>query len=211
MEQLEFDDWWKDFQSIHKNDKDGGFDFVKHLKLEVKEFSKENRITFINELISRNHITIACELIPLFGDKNQKETIRDRFIQWIDSNSKEPIGQQYISMILATYEESDKEVITKYFEEQRTIWFVIPPELYKIDKPLFLKSFEKYLLRYDDEHLYNYDGLLYLTNHLEILEFLIDNLSKHQSERLKRFCLSKSKKPFLDKNIVNTLINFSEK
>jgi hypothetical protein len=211
MEQLEFDDWWKDFQSYHKNDKDNGFEEIKHLKTVVNGYLPDKRIAFINELISHNHIGLACELIPLYGNANQKQIIRDKLKHWIDSNSQDSISQIYISTILATYTEKDKEIIFQYFNEQRTRWFMIPAELYRIDKDLFLKSFEKYLLRYDDEHFYNYDGLLYLTSHLDILEFLIDNLSKHQSDRFKKFCIIKSKKPFIDKNRINGLLTLSKK
>jgi hypothetical protein len=94
--------------------------------------------------------------------------------------------------ILRTYKDSDIDMLRQYFKEQRGVWFKIPVELFKVDKPLFLDSFERLLNRWTDDSIYKYDGLLYLTNHLNILEFLIDNLSLKQSKRIREFCKFKS-------------------
>lgn len=210
MDELEFAEWWKDFQSAHKNDKDGGLEKVKHLKSIVGEFNAYKRIAFIDELIVNSHFEYACGLIIVFGNDSQKQIIRDKLKKWIDSEFQELISPLYITTILSTYTKKDQELICKYFIDKRISQSRIPIELYQIDKGLFLKSFEKYLSNYDDENIFD-DSLLYLTSHLDVLNFLINNLSKHQSGRMKKFCIIKSKKPFLDSNTKDGLIALSKK
>ena len=189
--ELEFEDWWKDFESIHKNDNDGGLEALKELKRILSGFTPENRFYIIDELLSREkYIIFSCELIELYGNHDQKRLIRERFKNWLDSESENYIGGVYVSTILRTYQPSDSELIRLYFKKSRG--YKVPFELFDIDKSLFLKSFELLLKEFDDESIYHYDGLLYLTMRIDILEFLIDNLSPFQSKRIQIFCRTKS-------------------
>ena len=189
--ELKFDDWWKDFESIHKNDKDGGLDALKDLKGILNGFTPENRSYFIDELLSiEKYIIFSCELIELYGNLDQKGLIRERFKNWLDSESENYIAGVYVRTILRTYQPSDLELIRLYFKKSRG--YKVPFELFDIDKSLFLKSFELLLKEFDDESIYHYDGLLYLTMRIDILEFLIDNLSPFQAKRIQIFCSSKS-------------------
>jgi len=189
--ELEFDDWWKDFESIHKNDKDGGLETLKDLKVVLGGFTPEKRNYFIDELLNREKYTIfACELIELYGTRDQKRLIRERFKNWLNSKSENYIGGAYIRTILKTYEASDLELIRLYFRKNRG--YKVPFELYDIDRALFLEAFEILLKDFDDESIFHYDGMLYLTMRIDILEFLIDNLSPIQSKRIQIFCRSKS-------------------
>jgi hypothetical protein len=189
--ELKFDDWWKDFESIHRNDKDGGLEAIKDLKGILNGFTPENRSYFIDEILKREkYIIFACELIEMYGNRDQKKLIRERFKDWLNSKSENYIGGAYIRTILKTYESSDLELIKLYFKKSRG--YKVPFELFDIDRSLFLESFELLLKEFDDESIFHYDGLLYLTMRIDILEFLIDNLSPFQSKRIQIFCRSKS-------------------
>jgi hypothetical protein len=187
---LKFDNWWKDFESIHKNDKDGGLEALKELKGILGGFTPDNRNHFIDELLSREkYIIFSCELIELYGSCDQKGLIRERLKNWLDSESENYIGGAYVRTVLRTYQASDLELIRLYFKKCRG--YKVPFELFDIDKSLFLESFELLLKEFDDESIFHYDGLLYLTMRIDILEFLIDNLSPLQSKRIQTFCRSK--------------------
>jgi len=208
---LKFDDWWSDFESIHKNDKDGGLEALKELKRILSGFTPENRFYIIDELLSREkYIIFSCELIELYGNHDQKRLIRERFKNWLDSESENYIGGVYVRTVLRTYEASDLELIRRYFKKSRG--YKVPFELFDIDKSLFLKSFELLLKEFDDESIYHYDGLLYLTMRIDILEFLIDNLSPFQSKRIQIFCRSKSTHSAINNNkLRDELISLSNK
>ena len=194
--QLEFDEWWKDFESNNKNDKDGGLEELKYLKRVLGTFPADKQIHFIDELISRNKTLIASELIELYGNTNQKRFIREKLKDWINTKSEDYLGGVFVRTILRTYEVNDLELLRLYFSENRGS--KIPFELYSIDKSLYLKSFETILNEMDDESIYKYDGLLYLTSRLDILEFLIENLSSIQSKRMQEFCRIKSNHSFVN-------------
>jgi hypothetical protein len=98
--QLEFDQWWKDFESKHKNDKDGGFEELDDLKRTLGTFPADKQIHFIDELISRNKIIIASELIELFGNTKQKRFIREKLKAWIISKSEDYFGGVFAKTIL---------------------------------------------------------------------------------------------------------------
>jgi hypothetical protein len=208
--QLEFDEWWKDFESKHKNDKDGGLEELKDLKRTLGTFPANKRIQFIDELISRNMTIIAAELIESYGNNDQKRFIRDKLREWINSKSERYVGEKYVLTVLRTFEVSDLDLLRAYFNEYSGL--MIPFELYNIDKSLFLESFEKILKEVDDERIYKYDGLLYLTSHLDILEFLIDNLSSIQSKRIQEFCKIKSNHSYINnENWKNELLALANK
>ena len=210
MQELSFEDWWADFQSTHKTDKDGGQDKISHLQKEVGHWSVTKRVAFIDELLSRNHFEYACELIVLFGTDDQKLLIREKLTEWIDSRSTEMVSPVLIPAIIATFTENDSAILERYFRDERTYGNRVPAELYDFDRELFLKSFERFLAHYDDERLYQSDGLLYLTKHLESLEFLVNKLSKVQAERMKGFCLSKLSKAWLEDEVKHFLIGLSK-
>jgi len=190
--ELVYDQWWIDFRSVHKNDKDGGLEALDDLKRAFAGFSIERRADFIYELLRGGLTIFASELIELYGNDDQKKLIRERLREWLVSNSEESIGGTYVKTILRTFVDSDLDLLKDYFKEQRGLWFQIPIELYSIDKSMFLNSFEILLKRWKDESVYKYDGLLYLTNRIDVLEFLIDNLSPTQSKRMQQFCRFKS-------------------
>lgn len=198
MEQFDFNDWWKEFQSSHSGDKDGGTTAVLHLKEVVSEFPYDKRILIVDEFIKINKIGIASELIERDSTENQKSLIRDKFSEWLSSKSDNSIGGIYIMAILRTFVDSDLELLKVYFAEQRGVGFRIPIELYSIDKSLFLEAFETLLTRWSNESVYKYDGLLYLTKHLAVLEYLIDNLSPVQSKRMQEFCRVKSNHSYVN-------------
>ena len=118
--------------------------------------------------------------------------------EWLISKSDKSIAGYYVKTILRTFVESDLELLKVYFSEQRGLWFQIPLELFFIDKLLFLNAFEILLNRWSDESVYKYDGLLYLTKRLDVLRFLIENLSPTQSIRMQLFCRSKSTHSMID-------------
>lgn len=208
--QLEFDEWWKDFKSEHINDKDGGLEELKDLKITLGSFPANKRINFIDELISRNNTLIASELIELYGNSDQKRFIRNKLREWINSKSERYVGEIYVRTVLRTFEVSDLDLLRAYFKEYRGL--MIPFELYKIDKSLFLESFEKILNEVEDDRIYKYDGLLYLTSQLDILEFLIDNLSSIQSKRIQEFCKIKSRHSYINnENWKNELLRLANK
>jgi hypothetical protein len=67
-----------------------------------------------------------------------------------------------------------------------------------VDKELFLYAFKKMFKKYPEEKIYKYDGLLYLIDHLDILDFLIENMSFKQARRLQKFCKVKSTHSIVD-------------
>ena len=199
MEQLEFTEWLKDFYEKNKNDKFGGYEAAKFLKIEVGMFPPEKRISFIDELININSLATASELIELYGSYEQKRLIREKAKELLDSKSDDRIIVVFILTIIRTFEISDTELLRKYYLEQHWKWFRVDLELYYVDKLLFLYAIEINLKKIKDEHLYNYDGFLYLLKDFEILEFLIDNLSTKQSKRMKEFCKVKSNHSIVNK------------
>jgi hypothetical protein len=188
--ELEFDEWWKDIESKHKGDKDGGYEAFRDLRMELGIFPADKRIHFIDELIKIKKTLTASELIESYGNSDQKKFIREKLREWLNSESENYIGGVYVRTVLRTYEASDLELIRLYFKKSRG--YKVPFELFDIDKSLFLESFELLLKEFNDESIYHYDGLLYLTKRMDILEFLIDNLSPIQSKRIQMFCRSKS-------------------
>jgi len=192
MEKFDFNEWWKGFQSSHKVDKDGGTTAILHLKKVLAEFPYDKRILIIDEFIKNDKIGIASDFIERDSTENQKRLIRTKFSEWLNSKSDNSIAGIYLLTILRTFVDSDLELLKVYFKEQRGVWFKIPIELYGIEKSLFLEAFEILLKRWSDESVYKYDGLLYLTYHLDVLGFLIDNLSPVQSKRMQEFCRVKS-------------------
>jgi len=72
-------------------------------------------------------------------------------------------------------------------------WYHIPNGLFDIDKKLFVDAYEKLLSITKDVFLFESDSYLFLTSRLDILEYLIDNLSEIQSVRLRRMARIKSK------------------
>ena len=157
MEKFDFNEWWKDFQSSHKGDKDGGTTGILHLKSIVAGFPYEKRILIIDEFIKNNKIGIASELVEQYSTENQKSLIRAKFSEWLNSKSDNSIAGIYLLTILRTFVDSDLELLKVYFKEQRGVWFKIPIELYGIEKSLFLEAFEILLKRWSDESVYKYD------------------------------------------------------
>jgi len=198
VEQLEFDEWWKDFQSYHNYDKDGGIEAMKHLKSVVGGFIPEKRVLLIDEFIRIDKLGIAAELIELYGNETQKELIREKLKSCIMSKQFDSIAYIFLLSVIRTHRLKDNNLLKLYYKKQTKFNRVIPTELFKIDKKLFLFAFKKMFKQYPKTDIYEYDGLLYLVNHLDILEFLIDNLSLKQARRIQKFCKVKSMHSMVD-------------
>lgn len=194
-DQVSFDEWWKDFSYQFKGYKDGGFEKLERLIIEVRTFSEAKRIVFIDEMLQRANIgNFVYELIPLYGNDRQVNEVKRRASELIENNLTDDILPTYIEVIIKTYNSSDLPLLTKYYlHYQDNLYFRIPNELYGIDKNLFLKAFAKKLPNYPTEKMCEYDGLLYLTDNVEAIEFLIHNLPTELSNKLKKFALAKSK------------------
>jgi len=212
VEQLEFEDWWNDFQSYHKNDKDGGYEAIKHLKSVVGGFIPEKRFLFIDELILTDKQGIAAELIELYGSDTQKELIRERLTLCIKTREFDYLTDVYLQTVIGTYQPKDHKLIKLYYKKQVKPNRVIPIELFKIDKKLFLFAFRKMFRHYPETAIYEYDGLLYLIRHLDILEYLIDNLRLKQAKQIQKLCKVKSTHSIVNnENWKEDLIKLSNK
>jgi len=200
--QISFDEWWKDFSYQFRNDKDSGSAMQERLIFEVGTFSEEKQIAFIDEMLERtNFVSYPCELIPLFGNQRQINEIKRRAAELIENNLTEDILSIYLPAIIKTYAPSDLPLLTKYYlNYQNNYFFRIPIELYSIDKNLFIKAFTKYLHNYPLDKMCEYDGLLYLTKNVEVIEFLIQNLPMELSNKMKKFALAKSKHSIVNGN-----------
>ena len=194
MEEFDFEKWWID-NFENKRFASGNEELLVIERMMI-DFEQDIQIKIINEFVKRDYIYFICQLIPKYGSDLHKQLIREKFLKWFDSGVDDLNGQDYIRCILLTYSDSDYNLIIKYFLNPKPLWFFIPAELYHVDRNLFLSSFEKYLPKFDDEKLYEYETLSYLTYDLEALTFLIDNLSAKQSKRIKRFCSIQSNRLF---------------
>jgi hypothetical protein len=208
-QQLEFDEWWTDYFSARHYQ--SGNEQLEDLKPIISRFSNDRQVAFIEELLNRDYVYFACEFISLYGNDPQKHSIRDKLLKWLDSNTNNSDGYHFIRVILKAYESTDYNMMKRYFSEQRTIWFNVPFELFHIDKRMFLSALEKWLPKFNDEKLYVYETLTYLINDLDAIEFLIDNLDEKESERIKKFCLAKSKYSYYSGEIKKALIRLSNK
>jgi hypothetical protein len=212
-DKLDFEDWWNDFTYQFRNDKDGGHEQIKRLISEVRSFPVDKREAFINELVGFDKLSVfSCSLICEFGTNEQLQLIKDKAIELIDNNSSDSILSEYINTIIARYEPNDNSLLGKYFldyQNRNQNHIRIPGDLYNIEKELFLKAFAINIERYPIDKLCDYDGMLYLTQHLEALEYLIKELPFRLSEKLKLFALSKVNHSVsdLDKTLKSRLID----
>ncbi len=194
-EKLEFKDWWDDFTYQFRNDKDGGYEKLRRLISEVRTFTVDKRKAFIDELIQFDNLRFyACALIKEFGTEEQVGLIKEKANELINTNSNDSILNEYINVIISRFQSIDKQILTKYFidfQKQRSDYLRVPGELYDTDKDLFLNAFRINIERYPIDQLCDYDGFLYLTQHLNALEFLVLNLPFSLSEKLKIFALAK--------------------
>src|SRR5690554_5126648 len=149
-DKLNFEDWWNDFSHKFRNDKDGGYGKRDRLILEVKSFTQQKRIAFIDELLHRKNLdAYACELIPLFGNHHHRNEIKKRAIKRVRKSKSDLILTYYFDMLIRTYEPDDLYLLTDYYlNYQDRIVFRIPTELFEIDKDLFLHAFTKYFPNY---------------------------------------------------------------
>jgi hypothetical protein len=201
-DKLTFDNWWADFSHKFRNDKDGGLDMLDRLKSEVQSFTQDKREAFIDELLKRQNLALfACELIPLFGHQRQIEEIKKRAKKLIERGRYERILPEYVTVILKTFAPSDLQLLTQYYlNYQKTPSFRIPSELFEINQELFLMAFNKYLMDYSVEGLCEYDGLLYLTDNPDAIEFLIAELPLELSSKMKSFAKKKSRHSIVVRN-----------
>ena len=194
-DKLTFENWWADFSYKFRNNKDGGWDKLQRLKIDVQSFSQDMREAFIDELLQRKNLEIfACELIPLYGNQRQVLEIKKRAKELIEHERFEEALPEYLKVFIKTFDPDDLHLITKYYlNYQENSGFRIPSELHEVDQQLFLKAFTKYLKNYSVESLCEYDGLLYLTNNIDAIEFLINELPPDLSFKMKSFAKKKSK------------------
>jgi len=208
-EKLKFDKWWDEF--THSREVINSKGEIDVLTRAFLEFDTHERQAFIDELLKREKYYIACEYVPKYGTDEQKQLIRDKLTQWLNVNDNTANGNYFIMAILKTYKETDHELVKRYFSTQRTVWFTIPVELFGIDPSLFLSAFKKFLPRFNDEKLYEYETLSYLIYSPDTIEFLIDNLNNEQSDRIKKFCVAKAIKPWYNEDTRKELIRLSNK
>jgi hypothetical protein len=213
-DKLTFDNWWADFSHKFRNDKDGGLDMLDRLKSEVQSFDQDKQEAFIDELLKRkNLVFFACELIPLFGSQRQIVEIKKRAKKLIERGRFEEILPEYLKVIIKNFEPADIQLVTKYYlNYQETLQFRIPSELFEIDQKLFLMAFDRYLRDYSVESLCEYDGLLYLTDNPNAIEFLISYLPPELSLKMKSFAKKKSKHSIVvrDKELSERLMKLGQ-
>ena len=212
-DELKFDDWWTDFSYKFRNHKDSGFAMLERLIFDVRTFSQQKRIAFIEELLEREKLQYyACQLIPLFGDQRQVSELKNKASKLVDHDLVEDILPAYFEAIIKLNTPDDLPLLTKYYLNYQDNWFLrIPTELYHINKDLFLKAFAKKLPNYPTDRMCEYDGLLYLTADVEALEYLILNLPDTLSDKLKKFALAKSKHSMVvhDEKLKQQLLNLA--
>ena len=194
-EQINFNEWWLEFEHQHRNEKDGGYERFIQLNNYVALISKEKQLTFIDELLERKDLhSYACELIPAFGNSEQIDIIKKNANALIIEKSEDVILSDYIEVIVKTFRPEDLPLLRSYYLNCGDASFYrIPVQLYEINKDLFLEAFSLKLKEMEVESICNFDGLLYLTNNIEALEFLIKKLDEEESFKLKKFALKKSK------------------
>jgi hypothetical protein len=212
-DELEFKEWWSEFRHEHRNDKDFTHE-LSCLKSEVGSFSQVKREALIDELLNLGGFeTYACELIAKFGSDDQIQLIKTKAQSLIKQESTDNILNDYITLIIKTYQEQDILILRKYFIDYQKKQFIrVRGELFEIDRDLFLQAFSINLENYPIDKLCDYDGLLYMTNHLDALEFLIKNLPFTLSEKLKVFTLAKANHSYsdFDKKLKIRLIELSD-
>ncbi|MCZ4410370.1 hypothetical protein O3Q51_16255 [Cryomorphaceae bacterium 1068] len=213
-DKLTFENWWADFSHKFRNDKDGGLDMLDRLKSEVWSFNAYKQEAFIDELLKRkNLLFFACELIPLFGNQRQIAEIKMRAKNLIERGRFEEILPEYLKVIIKNFEPADIQLLTTYYlNYQETLQFRIPSELFEIDQKLFLMAFDRYLRDYSVESLCEYDGLLYLTDNPNAIEFLISYLPLELSSKMKSFAKKKSKHSIVvrDKELSERLMKLGQ-
>ena len=79
MEQIEFESWWKEFQSNHEKDNDNGRRATTELSWTLKGYSVAKRIAFIDALRRNRKSGYTFELIPIYGNQRQKIGLRITF------------------------------------------------------------------------------------------------------------------------------------
>jgi hypothetical protein len=212
-DKLDFKEWWADFRHEHRNDKDFGYE-LSCLLADVGSFPQEKREVFIDELLQLEKFELySCELISRFGSNEQTQLIKNKALNLINQDSTDNVLHDYILFIIRKYNEQDNFILNKYFIDKQikeNIW--IPGELFDVNKDLFLKAFAINIEKYPIDKLCDYDGLLYMTHHLDALEYLINNLPFTLSEKLKLFALSKSNHSVsdFDKKLKTRLIELSD-
>jgi hypothetical protein len=175
--------------------KEESHQMIRTLKFEISRFPETKRIAFIEELLSRKELmSIAFELIPTLGDKNQISKLKDQANALINTvSSDDPLLDELMRAVLGTYQKQDKDLISRYYVQFQEIRFIrVPIELYDIDMEIFLEAFEKCIENYPLDELCNYDAFLYLVARQDALEYLIKNLSFFPSHKMQIFCLAKS-------------------
>lgn len=209
MEQFEFEKWWT--ENVSNKRFANGNEVLTYIKPAITGFNSDIKITIIDELFRRNYVDFACEFIPIYGNDRQKQLIRVELGKWIDNEINDSNGSVYINVILKTYKKSDYYLINNYFSEQRTIWFIIPGDLFHVERNIFLSAFDKYLLKFKDDNFFKngtFGGLVYYP---DAIEFLINNLNKNQSNIIKKFCISKFSVPYYNEEIKSNLLRLSNK
>lgn len=215
-EKLDLNEWWNDFTYQFRNDKNGEYEQLSRLISEVRSFNADKRKVFIDELIKFDNLRFySCALIKEFGSNEQVGLIKDRAIELIKINSNDTILSEYINIIISRYQPIDNQILTKYFidfQNQGSDYLRVPGELFDTDKDLFLKAFIINIERYPIDKLCDYDGFLYLTQHLDALEFLVIKLPFLLSEKLKIYALAKANHSVsdFDKRLKNRLIEIAD-
>lgn len=214
MEKLTFDDWWVDFSTQFRGVKDGGYTMLERLVSEISTFSQQKKLNFIDELLERKNLEVfACKLIPLFGDQKQINEIKKRANELVEIDVSKDILPTYFEAILNTYSSTDLPLLTKYFlNKQEYFSFKIPIKLFEVEKDLFLKSFSGKLSACSVESICEFDNLLYLTQSVQAIGFLINELPDELSLKMKLFARAKSNHPCVinDKELTKQLLVLAE-
>jgi hypothetical protein len=211
MQNLKFDKWWNDIIERHKGDKDGGYSEVEDIEREIGSLTQNIQEYFIWQLFEINHPQIASILISNYGNDEQKQKIRALAANYIEENNTDSSIIEYIKTIIKTYSPTDHDFLKDYFlNHQKDKWFIIPNELYDIDKILFLEAYEKKFPNIEDVFLFESYSYIWLASRIDIMEYLINNLSKEQSNRLKKMAFVKSQYSIISKENRNKLLLLSK-
>jgi hypothetical protein len=143
MKSLEFKSWWKEFMVNHDKDNDNGHSMMNELKWTLNGYSFEQRISFINNLIADKKLSIACDLIPIYGNNFQKIRIRMIFLRELILEKKSIEAEAILLSILKTYKPIDYSLISSYFLINNQFNSSIFKALYNLNKDIFLIFFTK--------------------------------------------------------------------
>jgi hypothetical protein len=184
MQQLEFENWWKEFQSYHEKDNDNGSREYKELLWTLNSFSKEKQIAFIDELQKNKHPSYACELIPIYGNTRQLNHLRTLLLFNLIFKSKRTQIDYIVIAILKSYRKTDYLLLKLFSILRNDYSSAILEAMFEANKKLFIINFNKMLDKYSE---IKYDRFKHLINRTDVNRFLKENLTDDKMALIENF------------------------